>query len=229
MNNKHYKYLSEFVYGGMDGSITTFAVVAGAAGANLSSSIIIILGIANLIADGFAMSVGSFLSAKSQKQQYEKLMQREYWEIENQRKSEIEEIREIFTSKGFEGKLLEQIVDKITQNEDVWVDIMMKHELEMVPETRSSVSIGTATFTSFVLVGSIPLSIYVIDFIHPISYNLFLLSSIFTSIAFVVIGILKSHVTKTHRLRSITETLTLGGIAAMLAYFVGNLLQNIIQ
>ncbi len=52
-------YLAEFVYGGMDGSITTFAVVAGAEGAHLPSSIVIIMGFANLLADGFAMSVGS--------------------------------------------------------------------------------------------------------------------------------------------------------------------------
>jgi len=71
MNNRniHYfkKYLGEFIYGGMDGSITTFAVVAGSVGAKLDSSIIIILGLANLLADGFAMSIGAYLSTKAQK------------------------------------------------------------------------------------------------------------------------------------------------------------------
>jgi len=62
------KYLSEFVYGGTDGAITTFAVVAGALGASLSSSIVIILGFANLLADGFSMAVASYLSAKSEKE-----------------------------------------------------------------------------------------------------------------------------------------------------------------
>lgn len=57
--------LREFVYGGMDGAVTTFAVVTGAAGANLSSQIILILGFANVLADGFSMAVGSYLSEKS--------------------------------------------------------------------------------------------------------------------------------------------------------------------
>ena len=58
-------YMAEFVYGSIDGTITTFAVVAGASGANLSSGIILVLGLANLLADGFSMSAGSYLSMKS--------------------------------------------------------------------------------------------------------------------------------------------------------------------
>lgn len=76
-------YIGEFVYGGIDGSVTTFAVVAGAAGANLDSSVVIILGFANLIADGFAMSVGSYLSNKSELERFEKHEQVEYWEVEH--------------------------------------------------------------------------------------------------------------------------------------------------
>jgi len=70
MKKKYLQYLGEFVYGGMDGSITTFAVVAGATGANLDSIVVIMLGIANLIADGFAMSVGNYLSSQSEKHRY---------------------------------------------------------------------------------------------------------------------------------------------------------------
>lgn len=59
-------YLREFVYGGIDGAITTFAVVAGATGAGFSATVVIVLGIANLIADGLSMGVGSYLSSKSE-------------------------------------------------------------------------------------------------------------------------------------------------------------------
>jgi vacuolar iron transporter family protein len=61
-------YLSEFVYGGIDGAVTTFAVVAGATGARFSAQVILVLGFANLIADGFSMSVGSYLSTKSEQE-----------------------------------------------------------------------------------------------------------------------------------------------------------------
>ncbi|MBT8229160.1 MAG: VIT1/CCC1 transporter family protein, partial [Bacteroidia bacterium] len=91
-------YLGEFVYGGIDGCVTTFAVVAGAVGAGLDSIIIIILGFANLLADGFAMSIGAYLSAKSESDNFKKYKEKEYWEIENMRESEVEEVREIFTA-----------------------------------------------------------------------------------------------------------------------------------
>ena len=107
---KFEKYLGEFVYGGIDGCVTTFAVVAGSVGAGLDSAIIIILGFANLLADGFAMSVGAYLSSKSNKDNYEKHRQIELWEVEHMPEAEKEEIREIYRAKGFYGDLLEQVV-----------------------------------------------------------------------------------------------------------------------
>ena len=142
-------YLGEFVYGGIDGSVTTFAVVAGSAGAGLESSIVIILGVANLIADGFSMSVGSYLSAKSERERFRKHKAIEYWEIENLREEEIEEVREIYRNKGFEGELLEQVVAKITEDKDRWVNDMMKDELEMIEESKSPFAMGTTTFIAF--------------------------------------------------------------------------------
>ncbi|RUA33738.1 MAG: hypothetical protein DSY77_08710, partial [Bacteroidetes bacterium] len=99
---KHQNYLSEFVYGGIDGSITTFAVVAGAVGAGLDNAVIIILGFANLFADGFSMSIGAYMSAKSEKQNFEKQKAIEYWEVENMPETEEQEIRDIYIEKGFE-------------------------------------------------------------------------------------------------------------------------------
>ena len=90
---KFQEYLAEFVYGGIDGSVTTFAVVAGSVGAGLDSSVIIILGFANLFADGFAMSIGAYLSSKTEVDNYEKHKAIEYWEIENIPEKEKEEIK----------------------------------------------------------------------------------------------------------------------------------------
>ncbi|WP_436516010.1 VIT1/CCC1 transporter family protein [Ekhidna sp. To15] len=222
-------YLSEFVYGGIDGSITTFAVVAGAAGASLESSIVIILGFANLIADGFAMSVGSYLSTKSQMETYQKHKAIEYWEVDNLPEKEREEVREIYAAKGFEGELLEKVVDVITADKDRWVDLMMKEELEMAEETKSPFKMGAITFLSFLMLGFIPLVIYVIDYFNPLAYNLFLISSILTALCFVGIGFLKSLATDTGRIKGILETLLLGGAAATLSYFVGDFLERLVS
>ncbi len=222
-------YLGEFVYGGIDGSVTTFAVVAGAAGANLESSVVIILGFANLIADGFAMSVGSYLSTKSEKQNYEKHKAIEYWEVDNLPEREREEIREIYAEKGFEGELLDQVVDTITANKDRWVDVMMKEELEMAEETKSPIAMGGVTFLSFLLFGFVPLLIYVLDFLNPVGNDLFLIASILTSGCFITIGLLKSLVTATSKMRGIIETLLLGGAAATVSYFVGDFLEQLVR
>ena len=98
------QYLAEFVYGAIDGTVTTFAVVAGATGASLSSIVVIILGFANLIADGFSMAVGNFLSEKTQRDLIARERKREEWEIKAVPAGEREEIREIFRRKGLKGK-----------------------------------------------------------------------------------------------------------------------------
>jgi len=226
---KFQDYLGEFVYGGIDGSVTTFAVVAGAAGAGLDSAIVIILGFANLIADGFSMSVGSYLSTKSEKQNYEKHKQIEYWEVDHLPEKEREEIREIFAAKGFEGKLLEDVVNTICADKDRWVDVMMKEELEMAEETKSPFAMGAVTFISFLILGFAPLLIYVMDYFTEINHNLFLISSTLTGICFIGIGYLKSIVTNTSKLRSIFETVLLGGAAAVLSYYVGDFLEKLVH
>lgn len=220
-------YLGEFVYGGIDGSVTTFAVVAGAAGAGLSSQVVIILGFANLLADGFAMSVGSYLSKQSEQDNFEKHKKVEYWEVEHLPEKEKEEIREIYRAKGFEGELLEQVVTVITADKDRWVDVMMKEELEMMEESRSPLAMGAVTFGSFVVVGLIPLLVYLYDYFNPTGFNLFAISSVMTAIAFLFIGWMKTYVTQTSKWKGMLETLALGAAAAIVSYAVGNWLEGL--
>ena len=221
-------YLGEFVYGGIDGSVTTFAVVSGAVGAGLNSSLILILGCANLFADGLAMSIGAFLSTKAEKEKYDKTERLEYWEIEHLPEKEREEIREIYEAKGFEGELLEQVVDVITADKDRWVDVMMKEELEMHRETKSAFWVGAATFISSILLGIVPLLIYFWDFFISEIANKFAIAMSLTFIGFAVIGYLKAHINGSSKFRAVAETIILGGIAAAVSYFVGDLLEQLI-
>jgi VIT1/CCC1 family predicted Fe2+/Mn2+ transporter len=221
-------HLAEIVYGGIDGSVTTFAVVAGAAGAHLDSAVVLILGFANLFADGFAMSVGAYLSNKSEQDNYKHQKAIEYQEIEEMPGEERDEIREIYRAKGFEGELLEQIVDTITADRERWVDVMMKEELEMSPARKSPFAIGAATLLSFILIGFIPLLVYVWDFTIGFTADLFMSAAVLTTIAFAGIGFLKSSVTHMSRIRGVAETVLLGVLAASLAYLVGDVLERLI-
>ena len=223
------EYIAEFVYGGIDGVITTFAVVAGSAGAELAVPIVLILGFANLIADGFAMSVGSYFSAKSENESYDKHKAVEYWEIENLREKEVEEIREIYEAKGFEGDLLKQVVDVITSNDEVWVDTMMKEELKMMKDDRPPWKRELVTFIAFNLLGFIPLSTYALtSFIDESFSDLFMLSCFSSAVALTCIGTLKGFVTEQSQIKGILETVFLGGIAAIIAFFLGDILEKLL-
>ena len=219
-------YLREFVYGGIDGAVTTFAVVAGGYGANLDTGILIILGFADLLADGFSMSVGAYLSAKSERDTYDKHEKIEYWEIEHLPEIERAEIEDIYRAKGFEGELLQQIVDHICADKTLWVNEMMKDELGMMRDSKSPFKIGLATFASFLLVGLIPLTVYLWNFFNPSSINIFFWTSVLTGLAFLLVGWLKSLVTQTSALRGIGETVLLGLLAAVVAYYVGDVLEQ---
>ncbi|MBB6611896.1 VIT1/CCC1 transporter family protein [Pontibacter sp. Tf4] len=224
--SKFQEYLAQFVYGGIDGCVTTFAVVAGAVGANLESSVIIILGFANLLADGFSMSVGAYLSAKSERDNYDKHKRTEYFEIENYPAIEKEEVRDIYRAKGFEGELLEQVVAVITQDKERWANEMMANELELIRDSKSPFAIGVVTYSSFLLIGFIPLLVYLWDYVLGFPGDVFLWACTLTFLGFGVIGFLKSYVTGVNRWRGILETVTLGALAAGVAFIVGDLLER---
>lgn len=220
-------YLAEFVYGGIDGSVTTFAVVAGAAGAGLSSNVIIILGFANLIADGFSMSVGSYLAHKSEMHRYLKMRRQEEWETQYNPEEGRQEVLQIFREKGFDGQTLEEIVRVITSDKGIWVDTMMQEELGFAKATHSPTVKAFVTFTAFFTVGFAPLLVYVWDFFSPLRFDLFVLSSILTGLSFAMIGLLKSWANERIWWRGMAETLLLGGIAAALSFIAGDLLAKL--
>lgn len=224
------KYLPEFIYGGMDGSVTTFAVVAGATGANFNPNVIIILGLANLLADGLSMSIGSYLSSKAEMNNYQKQKKQEYWSIENTPEEETEEIRKIYQEKGFKGEMLEEIVKVITSSKPLWVEEMMKDELKMLESPKTPINKGLATYFSFIAVGLIPLLVYVIDlFLSDTKLPLFLISSVLTFCAFIFIGYLKAHLNHLSKIKGVAETLFLGGVAAFVSYMAGTVLESLIN
>ncbi|MEW6043134.1 MAG: VIT1/CCC1 transporter family protein [Thermoproteota archaeon] len=225
-------HFEDFVYGSFDGSVTTFAVVAGAVGASLSPMIIVILGFANLFADGFAMAVGSYQATKAKIEFIQKERKREEWEIDHMAESEKQEIRDIYAKKGFTSELLDEIVKVITARKKVWVDTMMKEELGLIEDSKKPSDAATSTILGFTVIGLIPILPFVM--MHGLglvnhSQHGFTYSVVFTSIAFFLIGIIKGRVVKKPLLRSGLITLLIGGIAASVAYFVGNLLGSLVK
>lgn len=222
-------YLKDFVYGAIDGAVTTFAVVAGVAGAGLAPGIIIILGFANLLADGFSMAISNFLGTRAENQYREQARRRELDEIHKWPEGEREEVRQIYARKGFDGELLEQVVNVLTDDQDRWVDVMLQEEHGMSLTDHHAGRAGLATFVAFLLVGLIPLLPYLVNWTRMAEMaSPFLWSSIMTSVAFFWVGALKGRFVNQSWLLSGAETMAIGAAAAAMAYGVGVLLKDLV-
>src|SRR5688572_29838525 len=213
------RYLGDAVLGGIDGCVTTFAVVAGAVGGGFSTGVVVILGFANLLADGFSMGVSNYLGTKSELQEIDEIRRKERLDIEQVPQGEREEIRQIFASKGFEGEILDKIVEVITSNHDLWIETMLREEHGFGSGMRQPIAAGLATFLAFLVVGLIPLLPFIVPGVA--APQRFISSAVITTIAFAAIGVAKGVVVKHSLFRSGFETLLVGGIAACLAYLVG--------
>jgi vacuolar iron transporter family protein len=217
-------YLGDAVLGGIDGCVTTFAVVAGAVGAGFSGLVIVVLGFANLLADGFSMAVSNYQGTKSQLERVEEARLSEERQIEEIPSGEREEVRQIFAAKGFSGETLERIVEVITNDRRLWVDTMLAEELGLEVEGPNPYRAALATFVAFLVVGIIPL----VPFLLPdlLTSIRFLASAVATALAFFGVGAAKGLILSRSALRSGLGTLLTGGTAAAIAFVVGALLQE---
>lgn len=222
------QYLGDMVYGGLDGIITTFAVVSGVAGASLSGHIVLILGMANLLADGFSMAVGAYLSAKSEREYYARERQRETWEVEHFPDGERAEMYQLYRQKGYDDDEARRLVEIKTRDPVRWVETMMVEELSMLPDERSPALGGLATLGAFVAAGFLPLLAYVLDLFIVVPTGVaFPVALALSGLALFGLGAAKAFVTKLSPWRSGIEMLLVGGLAAGVAYAVGALLKGI--
>ncbi len=218
-------YLRNMVYGANDGIVTTFAVVAGVAGAALSPKVVLILGFANLLADGLAMATGNFLGTASENQLQAKERRMEEWEVANVPAEERKEIEDIYRQKGFRGGDLASVVSVITGDKKLWVDEMMINELGIIPGGEESpVKNGLATLVAFVAAGLLPLLPYVFGVRFG---SQFATATAMTGLALFAVGSARSLITKERALVAGLEMLGVGALAAAAAYGVGYFLQGL--
>lgn len=212
-------YLPDFVYGANDGIVTTFAVVAGATGAVLSPGVVIILGLANLVADGFSMGASNFLALRSEREFVRMQRRKEEWEAENFPEIETEEIRNILRRWGLPPDTIEPATSAVIQDRKRWVDLMMREELDLKEEEAASpLRHGIATFGAFVIAGFIPLLPYLLGLAES---HQFLISSIAAGLAFLSVGAARTLFTGENAFKAGIEILFIGGLAAAVAYGIG--------
>jgi len=223
-------YIKEVVYGGIDGIVTTFAVVAGFSGAALSNDtttqltfvVVILFGLANLFADGVSMGLGNFLSVRSDQELYQTARDKEEYEIRTDPEGEYDETITIMMQKGFSEEDARTLASIYKTNEGYWTDFMMTHELEM-SDPRSDIPLltGLVTFVSFVVFGFVPL----IPFVAVLGADprtTFIFSCLGTFTALLLLGIVKWRVIGSSFTKSVGEVVVVGGVAAVVAFIVGS-------
>jgi VIT1/CCC1 family predicted Fe2+/Mn2+ transporter len=219
------EFLREIVYGGNDGIVTTFAVVAGFAGAGAQGAAtvgavaVLLFGLANLFADATSMALGAFLSARSEADIYRATRARELREIHENPHLERAELFEILRSKNVTEPDIHSFAELYARNPELLADFMMQHEIGMNDPTDGSPALDAfATFVSFLFFGAIPLIPY---FLRDPDRTTFHLSVLATFAALVLLGLLRWRVTTETVTRCVTETVAVGGLCAVIAYAVG--------
>ncbi|MCR4412299.1 MAG: VIT1/CCC1 transporter family protein [Thermoguttaceae bacterium] len=219
------QYIKSAVYGGLDGIVTTFAVVAGVAGAQLRPGIVLILGLANVVADGLSMAVGDYLSTKSEQEYHRAERRREEWEVEHYPEGEQREMIELYVAKGISEEDARTVVDIFARHKKAWVDIMMVEELGILGNDESPLANAVVTFLSFAVFGLVPLLAYVLVQLMPaLPIPTFATASVATGVTLFALGAAKVRITGRHWLVSGLEMLLVGGLAATAAYGIGVLL-----
>jgi VIT1/CCC1 family predicted Fe2+/Mn2+ transporter len=222
-------YFKEVIYGGVDGIVTTFAVVAGFAGAALSSDattqlsflVVLLFGLANLFADAASMGLGNFLSVRSEKDVYNMTRARKLQQIKHAPESVSTTTLQLIEGQGLAPHDAQALLDVCQRNEEYWLDFVMQYDEGTAdPRGENEMLTGLVTFVSFMIFGAIPLLPFMLQESGDPA-TAFMYSCLGTFAALVTLGLLKWRVIGAKFWMSLTEVVLVGGTAAVLAYFVG--------
>ena len=223
-------HIKSAVYGGLDGIITTFATVTSVAGSGLHHSVILILGLAHLVADGLSMGLGDTLSSQAEADLVEHERRREVWEFENYPEGEIEEMVELYEKKGISTEDARLVINTLAKYKEAFVDIMMVEELNLMPidPDHSPMVGGLVTFASFMIFGTVPLLSYLVNLIPGVNMSsdvAFGASCVLTVLTLFLLGAIKgSFVGQTWWISGLSMACN-GSLAAACGWLIGYLLQ----
>lgn len=216
--------IRDFVFGFGDGINTSLGIAAGVGGADISSNIIILAALVGMFTGAKAMAVQNYLAVKTHRELLKSEIAREEWEIENKPDVERKEVEDIYIAKGFSGKELETIVNKITSDKKVWLDTMLTEELKLNVEVLGSpLKSAFRMFGAFLLGGILP----IIPFFFGHGYTPIIIAVGMSLTASFLVGAVKSRIAKTSILKGGLEMAGLGTGIALLGFGIGKELGNI--
>jgi vacuolar iron transporter family protein len=215
------RFIREVMFGINDGLVSTIGFVAGATGSLMDTRLVLLAGVASVVAGALSMGIGAYLASKSQREFFDSERARERREIEEVPEDERKEIRDIYTRMGFQPDEVEMIVRRITSNKDLWVHTMMREELGILEETVNPATIGLLMLVAFTIGGIPPLLPYLVIQEPLRALNVAVGVSL---LALFVIGVIKTALTKQPWFRSGVEVTMLGSLAAGIGFGIGKLI-----
>lgn len=213
--------LPEIILGGQDGLVNVLGVILGVAAATSDQKIVIVAGLAAAFAESISMAAVAYTSRLAEADFYQSEYEREQWEIENVPEGEREEIKVLYQTYGFSGKLLEEIVQTITADKNLWLKVMMEQELKLEKiERKDALPAGIIVGVSAIIGSFIPLTPF---FLLPINTAIWLSLAV-SAITLFYVGYYKAQKTLGRRfLRSGIEMLAIGMVSALVGYLIGSL------
>jgi predicted membrane protein (TIGR00267 family) len=214
--------LSDVILGGQDGLVNVLGVILGVAAATSDPRIVLVAGLAATFAESVSMGAVAYTSTLADADFYESEKAREYRHLIQAPEVERQEIEEIYRQKGFEGELLNKIVDTITANRDVWVAVMMAEEHQLAPANRRQALRSAGIVGLSAVIGSlIPLIPFVV---LPIALGI-PVSILLSALVLFVVGAYKARTTVGHPTKSGMEMAVIGTVSALIGYAIGLVLK----
>ena len=212
------QFITDIVIGMSDGLTVPFALAAGLSGAVQHNSVVIMAGIAEIVAGSIAMGLGGYLAGKTEQEHFESELKREYDEVETIPEKEKGEVKMIFAQYGLNESTQTIIADELAKDKDKWVDFMMRYELGLEKPDANRARNSAATIgSSYIVGGLIPLSAY---FFTNTPLQGLIISAILTVICLFIFGYFKSRVTGQPALKGAIKVTLIGITAAAAAFLV---------
>ena len=215
--------LREFIFGLNDGLVSTLSLLAGLSGALISNNIIILGGLAEIVAGSISMGLGAYISTKSEEEYYKSKIAKEKKSIEDIPSIEIKELKDLYRKKGFNKKEINLIVNKITKHKATWLDTLIHEKIGIEENFEDPKKMGLTNGLYFIIGGLFPILPF---FFFQASFPL-LMGTVFALIVLFIIGILKSRSTGRNWFVSGLELAVICLIAASLSYLAGKVIINL--
>ena len=224
-SEKHFtsgNFVRDVVIGMADGLTVPFALAAGLSGAVQNTRLIVVGGLAEIAAGSIAMGLGGYLAARGDAEHYEQEREREEREVREIPDEEKAEVSRLFHAYGMTPQQSVPVVEALSQHPKAWVDFMMRFELGLeAPDPRRAVTSAVTIAGAYIAGGFIPLSPYVAlsSAVRGLE-----VSAVVTLAALGIFGFMKGRFTGTGPLRSASQTMVIGGLAAAAAFVLAKLI-----